>query len=260
VIWGNGSCLYVGNRYRQFLTELASHGYLVIAGGPLGAVEQEVGPQSNPVVRTAGAAATPQANDANAPGAPQERVTVPLMKAAIDWAVAQNGDPASRFQDKLDLSHVVVMGHSCGGGLAVQLATEDARVSGLGIWFSGAGLVGARGSDPDSLKRIKGPILLITGDESHDIAFGAGKTTFETIGHTPLFYGWQDELQHIGTFGAKDGGEMGTIAWNWLEWTTRNDQRAGKMFKGATCTLCATQSWHVQKKNIDGAANSRSRH
>ena len=28
VIWGNGSCLYAGNRYRQFLTEIASHGYL----------------------------------------------------------------------------------------------------------------------------------------------------------------------------------------------------------------------------------------
>ena len=25
VIWGNGSCLYAGNRYRQFLTEIASH-------------------------------------------------------------------------------------------------------------------------------------------------------------------------------------------------------------------------------------------
>jgi dienelactone hydrolase len=260
VIWGNGSCLYVGNRYRQFLTEVASHGYLVIAGGPLGAIEQEVGPQSNPVVRPAGAAApTPQANAANAPGAPQERVTVPLMKAAIDWAVAQNGDPASRFQDKLDLTHVVVMGHSCGGGLAVQLATEDPRVSGLGIWFSGAGLVGARGGDPESLKKIKGPILLITGDQAHDIAFGSGKTTFETISHAPLFYGWQDELQHIGTFGAKEGGEVGTIAWNWLEWTTRNDQRAAKMFKGASCSLCATASWHIQKKNIDGASNSRSR-
>ena len=55
-IWGNGSCLYAGNRYRQFLTEVASHGYLVIAGGPMGAVEVEVGPQSNPAVRPPGAA------------------------------------------------------------------------------------------------------------------------------------------------------------------------------------------------------------
>src|SRR5690349_8853849 len=39
VIWGNGSCLYAGNRYRSFLTEVASHGYVAIAGGPMGAVE-----------------------------------------------------------------------------------------------------------------------------------------------------------------------------------------------------------------------------
>ena len=62
VIWGNGSCLYAGNRYRQFLTEIASHGYLMITGGPMAAVEQEVGPQSNPVTRAQGAA------DARPPG------------------------------------------------------------------------------------------------------------------------------------------------------------------------------------------------
>ena len=55
VIWANGSCLYAGNRYRSFLTEVASHGYLAIAGGPMGAVELEVGPQSNPAVRQGGA-------------------------------------------------------------------------------------------------------------------------------------------------------------------------------------------------------------
>jgi hypothetical protein len=46
LIWGNGSCLYAGNRYRSLLTEIASHGYLVIAGGPMGDVALEVGPQS----------------------------------------------------------------------------------------------------------------------------------------------------------------------------------------------------------------------
>jgi len=55
LIWGNGSCLYAGNRYRQFLTDVASYGYLVIAGGPMGAVELEVGPQSNPAPRRGGA-------------------------------------------------------------------------------------------------------------------------------------------------------------------------------------------------------------
>lgn len=260
VIWGNGSCLYAGNRYRQFLTEIASHGYLVITGGPMGDVEQEVGPQSNPVTRAQGAAdARPaQANASNVQGAPQKRVTVPILKQGIDWAVKQNTEAGSRFQNKLDLNWIVVMGHSCGGGLAVQLTTEDSRVNGLGIWYSGAGLAGARGNDAASLQKIKGPILILTGDEKNDIAYGSGKATFEAINHTPVFYMWQTDLQHIGTFGAKNAGENGVIAWNWLEWITRNDANSAKMFKGASCTLCKDASWHIQKKKIDSTSSTRS--
>ena len=259
VVWGNGSCLYAGNRYRQFLTEVASHGYLMITGGPMGIVELEVGPQSNPASRGQGAADArpPQANASNVQGAPQQRVTVPLLKEAVDWAIKQNSDASSKFHNKLDLNWIVVMGHSCGGGLAVQLATEDTRVNGLGIWYSGAGLAGARGNDPSSLQKIKGPILLITGDDKNDIAYANGKSTFEAINHTPIFYGWQDELQHIGTFGAKNGGENGVLAVNWLNWVTRNDGNAAKMFKGSSCTLCKDPSWHIQKKRIDGGGSTR---
>src|SRR4029453_7329721 len=35
VMWANGSCLYVGNRTRHFLQDIASHDYLVLAGGEL---------------------------------------------------------------------------------------------------------------------------------------------------------------------------------------------------------------------------------
>src|SRR5688572_29457991 len=159
VIWGNGSCLYAGNRYRSFLTEIASHGYLVIAGGPMGAVELEVGPQSNPAPRQGGPGRGARGTQPGGRGEGQPagagtpapaRVTVPLLKEAVDWAVAQNNGSGGRFQDKLDLNWSVAMGHSCGGGLAVQLATEDPRINGVGIWFSGAGLAGAAGSDPDS--------------------------------------------------------------------------------------------------------------
>jgi len=257
VIWGNGSCLYAGNRYRSFLTELASHGYLVVAGGPMGAVELEVGPQSNPAPRQGGPGRGARGEQPGGRGAGQAaagtpapaRVTVPLLKEAVDWAVAQNG-AAGRFQDKLDLNWIVVMGHSCGGGLAVQLATEDPRINGVGIWFSGAGLAGAAGSDPGSLLKLKGPVLLITGESQLDIAYESGKKTFEALNHLPIFYGWQDGLQHIGTFGARDGGDMGVIATKWLAWITRKDQKAGRMFTGTKCDLCKDASWHIARKKI----------
>ena len=33
IAWGNGACLHAGNRFRGFLTEIASHGFLVISAG-----------------------------------------------------------------------------------------------------------------------------------------------------------------------------------------------------------------------------------
>ena len=149
VVWGNGACINAGNRFRQFLTEIASHGYLVISGGSMADKEFEVGPQENPVPRQAAApqgqrGGPPAQDPANPPG----RVTVPILKRAIDWALEQNASSASRFHGMLDPAHVVVMGQSCGGSLAVQLAVDDARVTGLGVWNSGAGLGSGTASTP----------------------------------------------------------------------------------------------------------------
>ena len=247
VVWANGSCLYAGNRYRQYLTEIASHGYLVIAGGPMGPVELEVGPQENPPVRRPG---TPAPVPATAPNADLEpRVTTALLKQAVDWAVAQNREGSGKFSNKLDLAHIVVMGHSCGGGLAIQEASQDLRVSALGIWFSGVGL--ARNSEATMLDNIKVPVLIISGTEELDVAYGNAKSTFERMKNVPVFYGWRDELEHIGTFGAANGGELGMITVRWLEWQTRADAEAAKMFKGRNCDLCSDPAWHIQRKNTE---------
>src|SRR5262245_13250117 len=60
ITWGNGACLNAGNRFRDFLTEIASHGFLVISGGPIANIKYEVGPQENPAVPAPGS--TPAAN------------------------------------------------------------------------------------------------------------------------------------------------------------------------------------------------------
>jgi hypothetical protein len=92
---------------------------------------------------------------------------------------------------------------------------------------------------------------VITGSEKLDIAFGSGKSTFERINQVPAFYGWRDDLQHIGTYGAANGGELAQIAWKWLDWTTRDDPAAARTFKGAACGLCKDPAWHIMKKRID---------
>lgn len=60
IAWGNGACVNVGNRFRQFLTEIASHGYLVIAIGPIGPKEMEAAPQPAPPPKPGEAVAAPR--------------------------------------------------------------------------------------------------------------------------------------------------------------------------------------------------------
>src|SRR5947208_4124894 len=88
VLWGNGSCTYVGNKFRNFLTEIASHGYLAIAGGPMG-------PPSNETITMASNNWTPSAigpkPPARAVDPSRPRVTVQLLGKGIDWAIAENG-------------------------------------------------------------------------------------------------------------------------------------------------------------------------
>ena len=256
ITWGNGACLNAGNRFRDFLTEIASHGFLVISGGPIANIKYEVGPQENPAVPAPGSTATPgnrgqrAATPPAAPAAPGDAVgrnTAPQLIAALDWAEKANKDSASKFYKKLDTSKMGVGGQSCGGGLAVTVAA-DPRIKTVAI-FSGA----PGNSSNNALETFHSPVLLIAGDAARDIAHQRTIDTAAAITKLPVFMAWQDGLTHIGTYGLPNGGELGRIAWEWFAWQLRGDARAAKEFKGANCGLCKETSdgWHVTKKMID---------
>jgi hypothetical protein len=254
ITWGNGACLNAGNRFRDFLTEIASHGFLVVSGGPIANIKYEVGPQENTAVP---AGSTPAANRGQratpppaAPAAPGDAVgrnTAPQLIAALDWAEKANKDSSSKFYDKLDTSMMGVGGQSCGGGLATTVAA-DPRIKAVAI-FSGAG--GAASSN--AVQAFHSPILLIAGDAARDIAHQRTIETAGLITKLPVFMAWQENLTHIGTYGMPNGGELGRIAWQWFAWQLRGDQKAANAFKGADCGICkeTADGWHVIKKMID---------
>ena len=257
VSWGNGACMHAGNRFRTFLTEIASHGFLVISAGRLEDPALEVGPQENPAVRRPGDAppAAPIPVDSNSARA--RRSTLDHMRQAIDWAVAQNTQASSKFRGRLDTAKIAVAGQSCGGGLATRLAS-DPRVTTVGVFNSGTRLSAAAGGnapDPSAsralLDAVHTPILYVTGDADRDIAFTGGQDSFNYLTKIPVFWAWQDKLQHIGTYGAPGGGSLGRIAIAWFAWQLKGDAQAAKTFKGRDCTLCKDASWHVAKKKID---------
>lgn len=257
VSWGNGACMHAGNRFRTFLTEIASHGFLVIAAGRLEDPSLEVGPQENPVVRRPGDPPPPAAIAVDPNSARARRSTVDHMRQAIDWALQQNTLASSKFRGHLDTSKVAVAGQSCGGGLSTQLA-GDPRVSTVGMFNSGTRLSAAGGggpaADPAAAKKlldaIHTPILYVTGDAERDIAFPGAQESFTYLTRVPVFWAWQEKLQHIGTYGAPGGGSLG-IAVAWFSWQLKGDKQAARMFEGAACTLCKEPTWHVARKKID---------
>ena len=259
LVWGNGACIHAGNRFREFLTEIASHGILVISAGKMGEVALEVGPQENPAVRKPGDPVPPPATPIPVPpgSARNFRSTADHMIQGIDWAFATNTKTGHPLAGHIDTAHVAVAGQSCGGGLAIT-AAADKRVTAVGIFNSGTRLTNpqpnAQGQMPDlnearrKLDAIHSPVLILTGEESLDIAYGGGKDTFEYLKNSLVFYAWEDQLAHIGTYGAKNGGSLGRIGATWFAWQLKGDQNAAKMFVGAKCTLCTEPTWHVKTK------------
>jgi|SRR5579884_1897481 len=256
VAFGNGACINAGNRFRYFLTEIASHGYLVAANGVMANDKLEVGPQENPAVRPPGSPPppppTPEQRAANARRAPGTTTQQQLIES-IDWALRENARPGSRFYHHLDTSKIAVMGQSCGGVQALNVA-GDPRITTLMIWSSGVGMIPNNPTDPAAvLAAVHTPIAYIHGDAQHDVAYYASVDNVKRLGArgVPVFGGWQDNMTHLGTYGQANGGFFARIAVSWLNWKLKGIESDARMFSGPACTLCTAPGWHVTKSGID---------
>jgi len=220
VVWGNGGCRNLGNSAQPFLTELASQGFLVIAAGVIG----EIAPPRPP--RTA---------ESPRPGAEtgvwQPQVTTPAIIRAIDWAIAENQRAGSPYRGRIDTGRIAVAGHSCGGLLALD-ASRDPRVTTTMIMNSGALNDGTHpvGVDAtkDSLPRLHGPVLYVTGGPS-DVAHPNALDDVSRIGQVPVFLASRD-VGHSGTYREANGGAYGRLASAWLRWRLKGDRSAAAAF------------------------------
>lgn len=247
VVWGNGACVNYGNRFRYFLTEIASHGYFVIAIGPIGPQYLEGNASQN----APGWVAPPRTGpDLTRPPASQYTQLID----AIDWANAANANSNSPFFGKLDTSKIAVMGQSCGGLQAIA-ASQDVRVTTSVVWNSGTFPEGAlplagTSATKQSLPRLHAPVAYISGDE-RDIAFKNADADYEAINHIPIFRAYEKGIGHIGTYRSPNGGDFGQVGVKWLDWQLKGDNEARTWFVGANCKLCTNPNWVVRKKRID---------
>jgi len=100
LIWGPGIATQVSS-YTTFLTNVASHGFVVVAVNTL----------------------------SSGPGAEANRRP---MIDGLDWIIAQNTQPGV-FQGKLDVNRAVSMGYSIGGTAAVQVGAHPSVITTVSI-------------------------------------------------------------------------------------------------------------------------------
>ncbi len=225
IVWGNGACANSPWEHINFLSEVASHGFLAIAIGPM--------PQEGE--RGSGRSSSSQLID------------------AIDWAIAQNSDKASVFYKKVDIDKIAVSGMSCGGLQTLEVA-PDPRVttavvcnSGI-IGNPGGGMPGMPGLTKEHLAKLHTPTLYLLGGES-DIAYNNGMDDYNRINHVPVFVANMD-VGHGGTYRQPHGGEFAKVATAWYKWQLKGDEEAGRLFAGNPPQLSQSTVWKVDKKNL----------
>ncbi|HTC51925.1 MAG TPA: hypothetical protein VK700_08330 [Steroidobacteraceae bacterium] len=284
VAFANGGCRDSSAEFRNLLSEVASHGYLIIAIGPAGTAavagsEEHVG--------------TTKASQ---------------LLDGIDWATRQTARPQSVFFRKIDTTKVAVVGQSCGGMQALAVS-GDPRVSTSIILNSSSAIVGRRGAEPapraeataksagvpsppgqygstgadiqgllaalnkasqrympfgpqntpnmnqdlpspaGPLAALHAPIAYIAGGIS-DLAYEGARRDFNEITNLPVVFISRNVGHYPGTYREPNGGAFAIAVTAWLQWQLRADPNAKAMFVGPDCGLCRDSKWTVATKNL----------
>jgi hypothetical protein len=258
LVWGEGGCAKNGLTFPEYLSEIASYGFVIVADGPpvqgargpggRGPGGAKGGPGGAPgAAKGKGGPGGAAKGKGGAPAGLGNMLDGSALIAAMNWMDKEVKDPKSRFYQKVDTGHVAAMGMSC-GGLMSYGASADPRIATVGIWNSGM-------FDPKDQKIIDGihsSVIIITGGDS-DIAHDNGKKDFEVMpARVPLFYGVYRSVGHGGTYSQDNGGPFGQVAVAWLKWQLQGDTSAkGKgYFIGANCGLCTDSNWQIQSRSL----------
>ena len=226
LVWGNGACNNSPHEHVNFLNEIASHGYLVVATGYM---PQDTGFYKGPMSTT------------------QQQIE------SIDWAIAQNGDQKSYLYGKINTNAIAAAGMSC-GGLQTLFNCGDPRIKTIMICNSGL-FINPMGAIPNmpmpaktKLDTIHSPIIYILGGKE-DIAYENGMDDFHRIKHVPAFAA-NYPVGHGGTYAQPFGGEFSVVALAWLDWQLKGDAKAAEMFKGDKPAIANREKWVYEKNDL----------
>ena len=219
LLFGNGACSDTSIGYERMLTEIASHGYIVVAIGELMMQQGE---------RKEGH--TPSSE----------------LKRGLDLMLQLCRTKGSDYYSYIDTTRIAAAGHSCGGAQVLANAADPHLKTYL-ILNAGMGDMEMAGASMASLKNVHAPILYIVGGTS-DVAYQNAQKDYDRIHHVPVCLADHPASGHGGTYWAPNGGDYGRLVIDWLDWQLKGKRQNADIFLNGE--LSHYQGWTIKNKNF----------
>ena len=214
LIFCNGGCMDTSIGYENMLTDIASHGYVVVAIGELQMLAQHEKDQHTPSS---------------------------MVRKALDWICS----PASPYYNYIDTGKIAAAGHSCGGAQVLANAA-DPRLKTYLILNAGMGKMTMADASAKSLKNLHGPILYLVGG-TQDVAWQNAQMDYKAIKRVPVVLADNTQSGHGGTYEQPNGGANARMVCAWLDWQLKGRQENERLFIGGDLT--GYDGFTIQHKN-----------
>lgn len=218
LVWANGGCMDSSIHHEKMLSEIASHGYIVVA---IGTLQMRVEERQH-----------------------QKTENEKLLEA-IDWITAQTLLKSTDYYNKIALNKIAAGGQSCGGAQVVRIA-GDKRVKSYMMFNSGMGEMTMAGASSQSLQNLNAPVLYVEGGES-DVAYRNALIDYDRIQHVPIVFANLIEGGHGGTFAETNGGSFSKMTLDWLNWQFKDSDKSSLFLEE---DLSGYPGWTIKSKNF----------
>ena len=239
VLFGNGGCYRSSQPYAKFLTEIASHGYVLMA---VGEWRIEHDPDEAKVWELDDEKSTLKTNDAKS-----------LVNTALNWLEKENQRAGSEFYQTVNTHNVAAMGYSCGGIQALIMGSlGDKRIKTVvgmntGAFIDGGPLNGM--ITKDDLQKLTTPIIYMLGGEKDDAAPN-GRDDFKRINHVPVVLATYPSVGHTATYQDHQGGAFGQMARTWLDYQLKGKKQYENLFRYSDKGN-DFEGWEITQKGFD---------
>lgn len=214
LLFANGGCMDTSVGYERMLTEIASHGYVVVAIGEMQVYQFDREEKHTP--------------------------SSMLMKA-MEWIVGEAEREGSDYCRMVDVDKMAAAGHSCGGAQVLYNAKEP-RLKTYLILNAGMGNMEMAGASAKNLKELHAPIIYMSGGKG-DVAYNNAEIDYNSISDVPAVWADNAKAGHGGTYNQPNGGSFAKMAIDWLDLQLKgNTTNAANFIK----TSPAYPEWTIQ--------------